>query len=40
MSKQNKTAILRGLAFLLIFLVLFAGVDHVMRPSRSSARGT
>lgn len=31
MSKQNKTAILRGLAFLLVFLVLFAGVDHVMR---------
>ena len=31
MSKQNKAAILRGLAFLLVFLVLFAGVDHVMR---------
>ena len=31
MSKQNKTAILRGLAFLLVFLVLFAGVNHVMR---------
>ena len=31
MSKENKTAILRGLAFLLVFLVLFAGVNHVMR---------
>ncbi|MBQ8143380.1 MAG: hypothetical protein IJ042_01125 [Butyricicoccus sp.] len=31
MSKQNKTAILRGLAFLLVFLILFAGVNHVMR---------
>ncbi len=31
MSKQNKTAILRGIAFLLVFLVLFAGVSHVMR---------
>ena len=31
MSKQNKTALARGLAFLLVFLVLYAGVDHIFR---------
>ena len=37
MSKQNKTALLRGLAFLLVFLVLYAGVDHIFRRKSLAA---
>lgn len=31
MSKQNKSALIRALAFLLVFLVLFAGASHVLQ---------